>query len=254
MLSTSNSKRRLFSSTSSTSRNKRKHVFTSSTSRNKKRKKYLLRIPSEIISLIVSYCSYNTIIKAELDIPRISHRSYLYLGAGAIKIFRYKYDVHGRIPLPLFEQTVWEYRIKNLSTELGTVLYCMKSLETKYDHTIKRNIRNGTMKSIFNYFASSHPVCELGFIHIIIGEPLEANEIGYINDHWRCTWRGKIVSVLKKHEGKDIVRKGSGLVAAKMIIGVRDSDKFLTSVRDEAGKMYLECMEDKWFKNAVESI
>nr|QBK92802.1 MAG: hypothetical protein LCPAC401_04400 [Pithovirus LCPAC401] len=182
------------------------------------------------------------------DISRPPKYSYEYFGSNSIMMFRDD-DIYGPIPKGLFEQTVWKYRINSPDSNLGTVLYGMDLLSNKYQRKMEKGFRNEILIKIFKFFSlDKHPQCESAFISLIIDEEPIINNLQTIEWHWESIWKGKIKEVLNKYEGVQMVINGSGIVAAKMMMRVRDNEYFSSEIRQSTDKMYKEYSKDPWFQ------
>ena len=216
--------------------------------RKKRKKKVPLFIPSVIRELIASYIPYDSLIEGLFDVPRQPKYSYKFFGTEPIVICQDS-DIYGPVPVRLFEQTVWEYRVNSPDSNLGTVLYGMNFLSNKYHHEMNKKFRNEVLVEIFSFFSLvSHGWCGKGFKSLITNEEPTTVNLRTIESHWEDTWKGKIIDVLDENEGEQMVINGSGIVAAKMIMGIRDDENISHEVRQSAREMYEKCLQDPWFQ------
>ncbi len=230
------------------SHRKRKRLNKTCIGKPNKKKKVQLWIPIEIKALIASYIPYASLIEGMFDISRMSKYSYEYFGSDPIVMFQGN-DVYGPVPMELFEQTVWKYRINTPNSNLGTILYGIDLLSGKYRRKIKKEFRNEVLIKLFDFFSLNiHQQCKSAFISLITNEEPIIDNLKTIGWHWESDWKGKIKEVLDNYEGEQMVINGTGIVAAKMIMGIRDNDYFDDEIRQSADKMYEEYLKDPWFQ------
>ena len=212
-----------------------------------------LEIPKDITNMIVSYLPYRSIRKGEFDIHR--EYSYKYLGNKAFTIFKEERDIHGWISTKTFEQTIWDHRIRNLRAKFGTAWYGMNLLEDSYKQKIEKSFRNKILVKIFKHFEIDyHPSCRNGLINLITTGEISAEDLNFLHSHWNINWIGKIKNVLYKHNGKNMITYGTGVVAAKILIEMQKSAFIEENTRNSANELYRDLLKNPAFKACVDMI